>query len=1227
MPQPGFIKKFATTPYAVAALAVAAATGLRLALDPVLGDQAPYITFFAAVLVAARLGGRAPALASTAISALSVWYFFLEPRFSFALARPADVMGLSLFVLTGMAISFLELPGSMLPRKVGGERPARRDVDPADAHLVLRIATVAAGAVALGILASLVWTGLRSTTDAEHQVERTYQVLNAAASVRSSLEGAEMFHRGFLLTGDEQYLQAYRSAVASERQEQAALRRLTEDNSAQQARLDEFERTVRIRLDLLADTIDVGRQQGAAAALLRMNTSKEAMDRLRATLDAVDDEERRLLHSRTMAAANADLHTRWILGLGSGSLVLLLILAGIAIERHTQERKRVEKVLEDQARLIDLSHDAIITANGSRAITGWNGGAQEMYGWTEKEALGQTMQEFLHTSSSISIAEVDRILAREGCWAGELAHNCRDGRQIVVESRQVLQRDRAGRPAGYLEINRDISERKQAEENLHFSEEKFAKAFATNPAAIAITRLEDGLFVDVNDTWQEILGYSRDEAVGGTSTNLHIWPTPADRAGWAAELREKGSFRGREQKFLKRTGEPFTSLLSGVNLTIAGEEVVLSAWLDITALKHAEEALRENEAVLRSFFDSPGLMRGIVETSDGSIKHISCNTAMAEMYGMDRASIIGKTVAQTGASEEDLRTWIVLFEECRRTGKPVSLEYAGRDAEGKDRWLLANASYLGTGPSGNPRFAYTILDLTARKHAEEALRESEGQFRTLANAIPHLCWMANADGWIFWYNDRWFEYTGTTPEQMEGWAWKSVHDPAALESVLERWQASIDTGEPFDMVFPLRGADGVFRPFLTRVMPVRDGDGTIVRWFGTNTDIGEQHKIEEELRRSRAQLEAALASMTDAVFISDAEGRFVHLNDAFASFHRFPCKEECAKTLAEYPDIFDVFLADGTPAPIGIWPVTRALRGDEATNAEYILRRKDTGEDWVGSYSFAPIRGRDGAIAGSVVVARDITDRKRAEEEIRRLNAELEQRVRDRTAQLEASNKELEAFAYSVSHDLRAPLRGIDGWSLALVEDYGNNLEPRALNYLNRVRSETQRMGHLIDDLLQLSRITRAEMHRDVVDLSQTVESIAARLREAHPERRMEFAIRPRMTAYGDASLLEVALTNLLQNAVKFTGPRAHARIEFETVERDGKAAFMVRDNGVGFDMTYAGTLFGAFQRLHSDSEFPGTGIGLATVQRVIHRHGGRVWAEAEPGRGATFYFTLGLER
>lgn len=256
-----------------------------------------------------------------------------------------------------------------------------------------------------------------------------------------------------------------------------------------------------------------------------------------------------------------------------------------------------------------------------------------------------------------------------------------------------------------------------------------------------------------------------------------------------------------------------------------------------------------------------------------------------------------------------------------------------------------------------------------------------------------------------------------------------------------------------------------------------------------------------------------------------------------------------------------------------------------------------------------------------LALVNDVTDKLRVEEEIRKLNLELEQRVIERTRQLEATNRELESFAYSVSHDLRAPLRSIDGFSKALLEDYERSLDEEGRDYLRRVRSATQRMSGLIDDLLVLSRVSRLEMRNDEVDLSALAKEIAAELQRQEPERKVTIAVQPSMTARADASLLRIVLQNLLQNAWKFTSRADNARIEVGTTEPGG---YFVRDNGVGFDMAYAGKLFGAFQRLHDDAEFPGTGIGLATVQRIIHRHGGEVRAEAEVGKGATIFFTLG---
>jgi signal transduction histidine kinase len=254
---------------------------------------------------------------------------------------------------------------------------------------------------------------------------------------------------------------------------------------------------------------------------------------------------------------------------------------------------------------------------------------------------------------------------------------------------------------------------------------------------------------------------------------------------------------------------------------------------------------------------------------------------------------------------------------------------------------------------------------------------------------------------------------------------------------------------------------------------------------------------------------------------------------------------------------------------------------------------------------------------------RVIAQREAALEALHLLNEELEYRVRQRTADLTAANEELEAFAYSVSHDLRAPLRAIDGFSQVLLEDYHNQLDAYGQKCLQRVRAASQRMAELIDCLLELSRKARVAMVREQVDLSALAQRIVAELQAAEPQRRVECCLAPGLTAQGDPKLLAAVLQNLLDNAWKFTGKTAAARIEFGLTEVEGRRAFFVRDNGAGFDMACAERLFGAFQRLHTPEEFPGIGIGLATVQRIIRRHGGQVWAEGALDQGATISFTL----
>ena len=297
---------------------------------------------------------------------------------------------------------------------------------------------------------------------------------------------------------------------------------------------------------------------------------------------------------------------------------------------------------------------------------------------------------------------------------------------------------------------------------------------------------------------------------------------------------------------------------------------------------------------------------------------------------------------------------------------------------------------------------------------------------------------------------------------------------------------------------------------------------------------------------------------------------------------------------------------------------------------DYSRRAQKMSDDEVGELAdafnamLAEIQDRTGQLeVSNRELERHVAERARAEEEVLRLNAGLENRVRDRTAQLEAANQELEAFSYTVSHDLRAPLRAIDGFSQALVEDFPEHVPEDAQRYISRIRSATLRMGQLIEDLLNLSRVSRATLERTQVDVSEVARQVAADLRAREPQRQVEVSIWDGMTAAADARLLRAALENLIGNAWKFSAKNPQARIEVG-VMRDGEhQVFFVRDNGAGFDMAFADKLFNAFQRLHTGNDYAGTGIGLATVQRIVRRHGGRIWADAQVDRGAAFYFTL----
>jgi PAS domain S-box-containing protein len=515
-------------------------------------------------------------------------------------------------------------------------------------------------------------------------------------------------------------------------------------------------------------------------------------------------------------------------------------------------------------------------------------------------------------------------------------------------------------------------------------------------------------------------------------------------------------------------------------------------------------------------------------------------------------------------------------------------------------------------------------DVTESRRAEEQRRASEEDFRTLVKAVPQIVWMKDPEGKNTYFNQQWVDYTGLSLEESYGDGWNAPFHPDDRQRAWDAWQRATQDDVPYSVECRLRRADGAYRWWLIRGAPLRDEDGTILKWFGTCTDIEDLKQGEQELQQSRALLQAAMDQSQAGIAIADApDGRLRYVNQA-ALFIRGASAAEVVDQVdaARYVESWHIFHHDGTPYADDEVPLARAVLYGETSEAELIIRRDDH-EDRVVLARAAPIRDAEGTVTAGVVVFHDITERKQSEDEIRRLNEELEQRVVSRTAQLEATNKELEAFAYSVSHDLRAPLRAIDGFSAMVTEDAVEHLTSADVEHLQRVRDAAQRMGLLIDDLLGLSRAARRDLIVSSIDLSGLAEEVLAELRQEQPERKVNVVIAPHLRADADPTLLRMILVNLLGNAWKFTSKHETARIDVGVSEAGGERIFFVRDDGAGFDTRYAQNLFGAFQRMHSPGEFEGTGIGLATVQRLVTRHGGRVWAEAEVEKGATFYFTL----
>jgi len=672
--------------------------------------------------------------------------------------------------------------------------------------------------------------------------------------------------------------------------------------------------------------------------------------------------------------------------------------------------------------------------------------------------------------------------------------------------------------------------------------------------------------------------------------------------------------------------------------------------------KRAESDLRaEKEYIAHVIAAAPTLIASVAE--DGTTR--SVNPAIREIADYEPQDLQGRNFWQMLHAGEINEVERLL--EAAAKGGVADYHIAIRARGGELRDLAISAAPRRASDGSIVEYILVGTDVTARRLDEarrateyavaRALTEEQSERKAIERILATVCELLGWDCAVYRVFDpvtrlvscacSWSKPIASLQALMEALTVTRMLDESTLH-----WR-TIDTRQPqWHNNLPLRVGEHL-RPRAIAAgicsaisVPVQSGDrmlGTL-QFFGRSTNrpesalvesmqaIGrqvgqfvERKRVEAAQQQADARLRNIAANIPGIVFEyrlrADGTAAF-----EFVSERSVDMLEERPEALMHDPRAMFRLVDPGYRRQL-----LRSMRVSRHSRSLWLsempIRTRSGRVRWVRGQSMPKYLDDDSVVWDGVIV--DVTAQKQAEQAIQQMNEQLERRVAERTAQLSAANRELESFAYSVSHDLRAPLRSIDGFSRILTEEYGHKLDPTAADYLNRVRNASQRMGQLIDDLLSLSRVTRSELKRVRTDLSAIAEAIVQELRAESPERKVDVSIHPGMFCLADPSLIRIALYNLLGNAWKFTSKRARASIEFGALTQRNKTVYYVRDNGAGFDMGYAGKLFGAFQRLHSPRDFEGTGVGLATVSRIIDRHGGTVWAESVLDDGATFYFTL----
>lgn len=742
------------------------------------------------------------------------------------------------------------------------------------------------------------------------------------------------------------------------------------------------------------------------------------------------------------------------------------------------------------------------------------------------------------------------------------------------------------------------------------SEQKFATTFRSSPNAVALARIRDGVLLDVNESFSRLTGLKPEQIIGRSDLGS-AWLSADDRDRLVELIQKSGTIRDFTASFRDVNGEVHQVSIAATRIRVGEEEALFFIARDVTKQWQAELAVANEKLFADTMIES---MPGVLYFFDDDGKFLRWNKNFERESGYSAEEIAAMHPLDFFSESEKSLLGERIMETLKTGESSVEASFVSKGGASKPFYFTGRQVVF----DGKPCIVGIGLDISRRKQAERKLSESNQAYRELVELANSIILRWTPDGIVTFMNEFGQHFFGYQSDQIVGKHVVGTIVPPKesttqrdLGTLMERLCADPGGFQQNVNENMRRSGERVWISWSNRI--VRDHRGDILEIVSVGTNITDQRRMEQSLAASERKFATLFQMSPIALSLTTLDGVFVNVNEAFVSLYDYPREKVIGRTALDLPGMY---LSPDQRAGL----LKRLLEVGRLSNVERHTTRADgTSVISYGSAELVDIGGERLILTAAV----DITRQKQAEESLREVNALLERRVAERTGELAEANRELEAFCYSVSHDLRSPLRSIDGFSQAIEEDYADKLDAVGVDFLRRVRQAANRMGGLIDDLLNLSRVSRADMRMERVELTSLANEVVRELRLHESDRDVAVSIAPGLAAQGDRDLLRIVLDNLLGNAWKYTLKTPSASIAFDCEIVDGVPTYIVRDNGAGFDPVYSHKLFQPFQRLHHDNEFPGHGIGLATVLRIIRRHGGSVSASGQPGNGAEFRFTL----